>query len=85
MSYEVAFRPSARKELADVPASDRRRIVTRLEAYAAEPAQPGHAVIRLSGTEELYRLRVGVWRVLFMIEDDILRVRRVVHRREAYR
>jgi len=59
--------------------------VRRLEAYATDPVQSGHAVIRLSATEGIYRLRVGVWRVIFTIENDILRVRRVAHRREVYR
>ena len=85
MALEVVFRPSARRELAGVPSGGRDRILARLSDYAAYPHRPDHAVIRLAGSSDVYRLRVGVWRVLFTLEGDILRVDRVSHRGEAYR
>jgi mRNA interferase RelE/StbE len=44
-------------------------------------------VKRLQGAEEEFRLRVGDWRVRFVVDHDrgVLCVRRVLHRREAYR
>jgi mRNA-degrading endonuclease RelE of RelBE toxin-antitoxin system len=85
MALEIVFRPSARRELALLPAGDRDRILTRLEAYALDPNRTGHPFIRLTGSADVYRLRSGVWRVLFTLEDGILCVRRVSRRREAYR
>jgi mRNA-degrading endonuclease RelE of RelBE toxin-antitoxin system len=44
-------------------------------------------VRRLTGYRpELFRLRVGDWRVLFRVDEDgVIEVARVLHRREAYR
>lgn len=42
-------------------------------------------VKRLTNFTPEYRLRVGRYRVLFEIEDDVIRVYRVVHRKDAYR
>ena len=40
---------------------------------------------KLTNFNPPYRLRVGDYRVLFDVEDDILTVYRVKHRRESYR
>ena len=56
-----------------------------MEAYGANPDAIGHDVVPVIGEEGELRLRVGVWRVLFVREDTIMRVREILHRREAYR
>jgi mRNA interferase RelE/StbE len=59
-------------------------VVPRIEALAENPRPPG--VQKLSGAEK-YRMRCGVYRILFAIEDDalVVCVVRVAHRREAHR
>ena len=44
-------------------------------------------VLKLSGQHDLYRLRVGDWRVIFTYEDGglIVLALRVLNRRDAYR
>ena len=37
------------------------------------------------GHPPMHRLRVGSWRVIIELEEDVIRIKRVLHRREAYR
>lgn len=85
MALEIVFYRRAQKELQGLPKTDRDRILERLDAYAADPDNPRHAVIALVGEKPTCRLRVGDWRVLFDRVGDTIEVRGVRHRREAYR
>lgn len=83
-SYSLEIKRSAAKELGQVPPKDRRRIVARIQDLAQDPRPPGAE--KLSG-QERYRIRQGDYRILYEIEDDILRIMvvRVGHRRDVYR
>jgi mRNA interferase RelE/StbE len=83
-SYSLAIKKSAAKELADLPGKDCGRIAARIEGLAAEPRPPGSE--KLSG-EERYRLRQGVYRILYEVDDRARRVVvvKIAHRREVYR
>ena len=39
------------------------------------------------GTKDLWRIRVGEWRVLYLIDDEarLISVTRIAHRREVYK
>ncbi len=82
---QVRLGPRATKELLDLPRADRDRIEARIAAYAADPASRFHDVKPIVGTVGGFRLRVGIWRVLFELDGDRMNVKRVAHRREAYR
>jgi mRNA interferase RelE/StbE len=83
-SYSLLIKPSAAKELENVPARQRRLIVKKIQSLAVNPRP--HGCEKLSGAE-LYRIRQGDYRVVYSIEDEILTVLvvRVGHRREVYR
>jgi mRNA interferase RelE/StbE len=83
-SYRVFIKPSAAKELVAVPLRDRRRLVVRIGRLASDPRPPGCE--KLTGAER-YRIRQGVWRVLYTIADEVVTVVvvKVGHRREVYR
>jgi len=83
--YAIVFARSARKELQALDHAIATRIIKRIEALAMEPRPSG--VKKLEGAPDLWRIRVGDWRVVYRISDrerliDIIAVR---HRREAYR
>ena len=65
--------------------SIRRRIARAIDRLAADPR--GGSTTKLRGTDDLWRLRVGDYRVIYQVRDDVLLVLviRVRHRREAYR
>jgi mRNA interferase RelE/StbE len=83
--YRVEFTRPAIKELQDLPRNVQERILARAEALAINPRT--HGTEKLSGADDLYRIRVGTYRVVYQIQDDALRVLivRVGHRKDVYR
>ncbi|MCX6618868.1 MAG: type II toxin-antitoxin system RelE/ParE family toxin [Acidobacteria bacterium] len=83
-SYEVRFRKSVAKDLEPIPKRDVQRILKAIKNLGMEP-RPLSAK-KLSGAEK-YRLRCGVYRVLYEIQDKILLVYvvKVAHRKDVYR
>lgn len=82
MKYRLAFKPRVRKDLKALPKEQTRRILEKIEALTDNLTGD---VKKLTHQNPEYRLRVGDYRILFEIEEDILVVYRVLHRREAYR
>ena len=83
--YALQFRPAALRQLRKVPKDALRRIRMATEDLRDEPRSEGAA--KLAGTHDLWRIRVGDYRVVYTIADDVLVVTvvRVGHRREVYR
>jgi mRNA interferase RelE/StbE len=83
--YKVIFKPSADKALSKLPVDVQRRIVAAVEALAVEPRPPG--VVKMAGDDNLWRVRVGEYRIVYEIHDGqlIVLVLRVAHRRDVYR
>jgi mRNA interferase RelE/StbE len=82
VAYEIRFKPSAEKVLATLPRVHQFQILRRLEAVAENPRPPG--VEKLKGaTEELYRVRQGDYRIVYLIRAAALLVVivRIGHRR----
>lgn len=85
MTWRVEFDRKARKALSTFPRTTQERIVSALAQLARDPHW-ARQVKQLSGRDE-FRLRVGDYRVLYTLEEDLLIVHvvDVAHRREAYR
>lgn len=83
-SYSLLIKWSAAKELEALGITDRRRIITRIEALAAEPRPP--RCEKLSD-QEYYRVRQGDYRVVYSVDDrtSTVLVVKVGHRRDVYR
>ena len=83
--YRVEFSQRAYRQFAKVPREMQRRLAPHIDALAADP-RPAHAR-RLVTDEELYRLRVGTYRIVYAVEDEevLVLVVRVGHRRDVYR
>lgn len=83
--YKITFTRSARKELQNLPIDVAERILVKIESLA-ENARPTGCK-KLSGGMNLWRLRVGQYRIIYKIEDDanIVDVVVVRHRRDVYR
>jgi mRNA interferase RelE/StbE len=84
--YEIRITEVAAKEIDTLPRKkDRQAVVGRILGLAEDPRPPGY--MKLSGHEELYRVRQGPYRIVYTIEDDrlVVIVIRVADRKEAYR
>ena len=82
--YELRVRPSVAKDLRGIPKVDVKRILVHIEALRDDPRAPGCE--KLSGAE-LYRVRQGIYRIVYEIHDEwiVVEVIRVGHRSEVYR
>jgi len=83
--YRLQIVPRVEGELAALPPDVRRRIHSKIESLADSPRPPG--VEKLGGEEGLYRVRVGDYRIVYSILDDVLLVLvvRIGHRGEVCR
>lgn len=70
MPYAVEFLRTAAEELAELPRKVQRQIVKRIEGLK-DDAWPSGAK-QLKGPERLYRLRVGDYRVIYLVEGERL-------------
>ena len=82
--FEVIFKQSVAKDLRPIPKKEVVRILKRIEALKVVPRPPGGE--KLSG-QELYRIRQGVYRILYEIKNDklVIIVVKIGHRRDVYR
>jgi len=82
--YKIIVRKSVSKDLKSVPVKDVQRILKAIKTLSQDP-RPLQSK-KLSG-EEKYRLRCGVYRILYEIHDNelIVCIVRARHRRDVYR
>ncbi len=84
MKYTIVITKKAKKELAEIPKVYYNNIVEHIFALASNP-RPADCK-KLKNTENEYRIRVGVYRIIYTIEDDIVTVKivKIAHRKEVY-
>jgi mRNA interferase RelE/StbE len=84
-SYSLVVKPSVWKDLRYLPKSIVARVLSRFEELTDEP-WPQQA-LKLEGVEELFRLRVGAYRIIYSVDGGAreLIIHHVRHRREVYR
>jgi len=70
--YRIDFTAKARKQLGAIAEPHRTRIVRAVEALAVQPRCQGAE--KLKGYDHLYRIRVGGYRVIYAIHDQIVTV-----------
>jgi len=82
--YNILFKRNIRKDLLPIPKKDVKRIIARIKMLSDDPRPPGCE--KLSG-QERYRLRQGVYRIIYSIQDNELTiwVIKIAHRQKAYR
>lgn len=85
MSYTIEWLRSARKELDAIPVRTAVRIVEGVGNLAEEPRPAGCK--KLKGHHDLWRIRIGSYRVIYFIGDAIrlVRVEKISDRKDAYR
>ena len=83
--YSITFARSARKELEALPSEIGGRILRKITLLATSPRPSG--VKKLHGEDNLWRIRIGDYRVIYEIDDaaKIVDVAVIRHRSEVYR
>ncbi len=82
--YSLTFKKSVAKDLRNIPKKDIKRILKCVELLCTDPRSEG--CIKLSG-EERYRVRQGVYRIIYEIQETelVIMVVKVAHRSVVYK
>ncbi len=82
-SYSLAFKKSVAKDLRSIPNKDVKRILNRINSLRENPRSEG--CVKLSNQEK-YRVRQGIYRIIYEIQDTelIILVVKVAHRAQVY-
>lgn len=82
--YRIELTRAAERDLRGLEKATLRRVDSAIQALADNPRPDG--VVKLKGGTDEYRIRVGAYRILYLIEDDavLVTVVRVGHRRDVY-
>ncbi len=85
--HRIELSRQARKVYLKLPETVRKVIYEKLNRLAESPYNQHHDVKKLKGNQPCYRLRVGDWRILYHIHNEILTIEVITigHRKEVYR
>ena len=72
MTYLIRIESAAQKSFDRLPSEQRERISEAISNLADVPRPPG--VKKMRGYKNLWRIRVGQYRVVYQIHDDVLLV-----------
>jgi mRNA interferase RelE/StbE len=84
VSYKLFIKKDAEKEIRSLPKADIKRVVKKILSLPNNPRPSGCE--KLKG-EEGYRIRQGVYRIVYSVDDNekSIAIVKVGHRREVYR
>ena len=84
-SYEIEISRTAERQLTKLAEEDQLRVVRAVMALADQPRPRGAR--KLTGFDDVFRIRVGRWRVLYTVSDTrlVILVLKIGHRRDGYR
>jgi mRNA interferase RelE/StbE len=82
--FEIRFKESVAKDLRHLPNKDVKKILERIEALRNDPRPAGCEKLSV---QERYRVRQGVYRIIYEIREYelVVIVVKVGHRREVYK
>ena len=83
-NYKLRFKKSVAKDLRNIPKKDIQRILTQIDLLAKDPRAEG--CVKLSSHQQ-YRVRVGLYRIIYEIQDAalVVQVVKVGHRSNVYK
>jgi mRNA interferase RelE/StbE len=82
--FRLTFKKSVAKDLRNIPNADVKRILEKIDSLRENPRADG--CIKLS-VQERYRVRQGLYRIIYEIRDELLviHVVKIGHRSVAYK
>ena len=83
--YKVEFVKSAFKDLKKLNKKDQRRILKEIDILSQNPFSELLKYRKVKARENLFRIRIGDYRIIYKVEKDILRiiVIRIGHRKDV--
>lgn len=83
--YKISFKKSAQKELLAITSVYQNNIINAIDDLADNPRPDGVKKLKLN--IDAWRIRIGDYRVIYIIEDTIkiVEIQAVGHRRDIYK
>jgi len=84
-TYRIEVSATAERQIRRLPRTDQVRVIRVIRALSTDPRPPGCR--KLSGHDDVFRVRIGRYRVLYSIEDRrlVIIVLKVGDRKDVYR
>ncbi len=83
--FSYAFKPHAVKELKKLPKDIQKRIINKLDYYIGSDNPLVFADTLVNFDIGQYRFRIGDYRIIFDVQNELIVILSVGHRREIYR
>jgi mRNA interferase RelE/StbE len=85
MKYRIEFSPTAERQFKKLPKEAQARLKHRIDILAENPFPRG--VKKLSAEEDLYRLRIGDYRIIYQAQGKalLILILKLGHRKNVYR
>ncbi len=85
MKHKIVFTSSVDKQLKKLAKSAQKLIIEKIKQL--DTTKPNNNVKKLVGMNDLYRLRIGDYRVIYQIRNEelIVLVLKIGHRKDIYR
>lgn len=74
-SYSVVLKPSVERDLRALPKQVLARVLQRMEVLKEQPLS--RQSVKLEGAENLYRVRVGDYRIIYGVDNNLGQV--IIH------
>jgi mRNA interferase RelE/StbE len=83
--YDIEVSARAEKQLSKLERRDQLRLLRVIQALGSEPRPAGCR--KLSGYDDMYRLRSGIFRIIYSVEEHrvIVVILKLGQRRDVYR
>ena len=85
MKYSIIYKRSAAEELLQLPATVAFKVRAAINKLSENPRPQGCK--KLKGSNSDYRIRLGNYRIIYSIADNVLIVTviKIAHRKDVYR
>ncbi len=84
--YEIVFKKSAAKELGALPQRIQQKILDAIQLLSYNPYTEILQIKKMKGADSLYRLRIQDYRVIYLVENQIIKITiiKIGHRKDIY-
>ena len=84
--YEVVFKKSAVKDLESLPKKIQQTMLEAIQLLRLNPFTQLLHIKKMKGTQDLYRVRIGDYRIIYLIENQLIKVTiiKIGHRQNVY-
>ncbi len=85
MTYRIEFKKAAAKSLKRIPKADQKRIAEKIDSLSEN--LPAQEITKMKGDNPFHKIRVGNYRIVYEIQDDLLVILivKIGHRKYIYR